>query len=104
MEVFVTIQYDFYPDHPYPELSERVKHIQVGVFSTLEAAKRFFEEPFDKEQEDSANPRKIKWYDREDHSSTYDIGGDGNEVLIRKLIVDAPACGGRSEWHGESSE
>ena len=89
MAVYVTIKYDFYPDHPYPELSEEVQDIEIGVFRTLEAAKRSIEEQYGKEQEKDEiygeDQSKIEWIDHEDGGSwTNNFGG---EVLIRKMTL-----------------
>jgi len=92
MELYVTVKYEFYPDHPYPELSEEVEDIEIGVFRTSEAAKRSIEEQYAREQRkddpglDEEDLAGIEWHDREDGSSwTNDYGG---EVLVRKMTLE----------------
>jgi hypothetical protein len=88
--VYAAIKYDFYPDHPRTDpLSMGVDDVEVGVFSTLEAAKRSIDDQYVKSQEEDGLEgeditRSLPWTDHDEYSWQNEFEG---ETIIRKMEV-----------------
>jgi ABC-type uncharacterized transport system permease subunit len=94
MEVYLTVGYDFYPDVPREnELGQRVEDIHVAVHTTMEAAKRAYEDQLVKDQRaneyfadwDLEDLPKITWSERD--GKVWWNEYPGPEVVIRKMTV-----------------
>jgi hypothetical protein len=92
--LYVAVSANYWPDYRPNRLNDNeITDIGVGVFDSLEAAKRAFDERFEQQQkadedyEEGENLETLSWHDFED-CTTGSYPTSNEEVLIYEMALN----------------